>query len=490
MPLNVRRRFGDVSRCGDENAIESPNAIRFFHPGYGKTLISTNAQPPIRDALISLPAFDDGGIHYDTAHTTCGVLAGNRWDGYFSLDRDSRTRVQPPADGILRERAYFFCLPPSSDPSTSTDPYPIVARFRDWRFPHRNLPPCWERLRPRFREGAHGSVRRCIFTDCGLSLDAAHLVPVKESSWYDDNGMVDYGKAPSFSTDAVNASTNVVPLRTDVHRMFDERNFCFVPKPDHRDGKALAFRTRGGDDNVARMDHSGNESLETDQDHYEDHDEASRTEQQSNADSATTSKTQEDVLVVGHVFNSIQGGELQKLWHNREAYPGVYAASLECLFARFAWTIFSPNVFRDFLLMTKEPRLLLVWDEDSGQYGIERAEPAKCKLTLKAARARSESPTKRQRPASDAGQDEDNWSEGFDEPRDHYKGASSDIDSGYHGKLYHYEVDDLGLDTSSPEEEEPERGRTRKRKHLEGYSGAFEAGDEYKGTKRVSLHTI
>lgn len=191
MPLNVRRRFGDVSRCGDENAIESPNAIRFFHPGYGKTLISTNAQPPIRDALISLPAFDDGGIHYDTAHTTCGVLAGNRWDGYFSLDRDSRTRVQPPADGILRERAYFFCLPPSSDPSTSTDPYPIVARFRDWRFPHRNLPPCWERLRPRFREGAHGSVRRCIFTDCGLSLDAAHLVPVKESSWYDDNGMVE-----------------------------------------------------------------------------------------------------------------------------------------------------------------------------------------------------------------------------------------------------------------------------------------------------------
>lgn len=191
MPLNVRRRFGDVSRCGDEHAIESPNAIRFFHPGYGKTPISTNAQPPIRDALISLPAFDDGGIHYDTAHTTCGVLAGNRWDGYFSLDREGRTRVQPPADGILRERAYFFCLPPSSDPSTSTDPYPIVARFRDWRFPHRNLPPCWERLRPHFRGGAHGSVRRCIFTDCGLSLDAAHLVPVKETSWYDDNGMVE-----------------------------------------------------------------------------------------------------------------------------------------------------------------------------------------------------------------------------------------------------------------------------------------------------------
>lgn len=66
------------------------------------------------------------------------------------------------------------------------------------------------------------------------------------------------------------------------------------------------------------------------------------------ADSATTPKTQEDVLVVGHVFNSIPGGELQKLRHNREAYPGVYAASLECLFARFAWTIFSQIIFAIF----------------------------------------------------------------------------------------------------------------------------------------------
>ncbi|KAI8710992.1 HNHc domain-containing protein [Fusarium sp. LHS14.1] len=489
MPLNVRRAFSDVSRCGDENAIESPNAIRFFHPGYGKTSISNNAHPPIRDALVSLPAFDDGGIHYDTAHTTCGVLAGNRWDGYFSLDREGTVRVPPPVDGILRERAYFFCLPPSSDSSTSTDPYPIVASFRDWRFPHSNLPPCWERLRPHFRGGAPGSVRRCILTDCGLSLDAAHLVPVKETSWYDDNGMLDYGKAPSFSTDAVNASTNIITLRTDVHRMFDERNFCFAPKSDHRDGRPLMIRNRGSGDSIACRDSSSNESLETDKHQPEAQDEASRTEQQSKADSAATSKTQEDYLVVGHVFNSIPGGELQKLWHNREAYPGLYAASLDCLFARFAWTVFSPNVFRDFLHMTKEPRFLLVWDEYSGQYGIEKAEPAKCKLTLKAARARSESPTKRQRPASDAGQDEDNWDEGLGEPRDNYKAASSDNDSGYHGELYHYEADDLGVDIQSPEEE-PERGRTRKRKHLESYSGAFEAGDENKGTKRASVRRV
>lgn len=191
MPLNLRRRFADISRCGDENVIESPDVIRFFHPGYGKSPISATSQPPSRDTLISLPALDDGGIHYDTAHTTCGVLAGNRWDGYFSLDRDGTTRVQQPVDGILRGRAYFFCLPQTSESAASTEPYPVVASFYDWRFPHRNLPPCWERLRHQFRADAQGAPKRCVLTDCGLSLDNAHLVPVNLSSWYDDNAMAE-----------------------------------------------------------------------------------------------------------------------------------------------------------------------------------------------------------------------------------------------------------------------------------------------------------
>ncbi|KAH7465342.1 hypothetical protein FOMA001_g17269 [Fusarium oxysporum f. sp. matthiolae] len=142
MPLNLRRRFADVSRCGDADATESPKAIRFFHPGYGKAPITNDAQPPIRDALISFPAFDDGGIFYDIAHTACGILAGNKWDGYFSFDRQGETVVERPIDGILRERAYFFCLPQPRN--SSVDPYPIFARFGDWRFPHNDLPPCWE----------------------------------------------------------------------------------------------------------------------------------------------------------------------------------------------------------------------------------------------------------------------------------------------------------------------------------------------------------
>lgn len=268
---------------------------------------------------------------------------------------------------------------------------------------------------------------------------------------------------------------NSITLRTDVHRMFDERNFCFVPKLAPPDERALALRTP-----TVSMDNSGSENIGTEQNQYRAHDEASRIEQQSSAESATTSRPQ-DVLV-GHVFTSAPGGELQKLWHNREAHPGLYAASLESLFARFAWTVFSPSIFCAFLLATTEPRLLLVSDEHSGQYISEWRDPEKCKLTLRAAQARSESPTKRQRPASDAGRDEDYWRDG--EPRE-YQDSSLDIDSSYPDEPYQY----YGGDLDNPSSEEEERGRPRKRKHMDSDSVAFEDNEysEYRRAKRAPV---
>lgn len=273
----------------------------------------------------------------------------------------------------------------------------------------------------------------------------------------------------------MNASTNIIPLRTDIHRIFDERNFCFVPKLDLKDRRTtLVLRNQEGGGNSTYTDGSINRDSPTNLGQH-DHDETHQTNQQA----SSTIGSQEKTLVTAHVFNLIPGGELQKLFHNREAYPGISTASLECLFARFAWTIFSPNVFRDFLSMTKEPRLLLVWDENLGEYVTERTEVARCILTFKQARARSESPTKRQRPtreASEAGGDDKSWSEwneDFEGSQHHHGYDSSAVDSGYYDEVYHYDNhDDLGLNTPSPEkaeEEEPERGRTRKRKHSESY---------------------
>ncbi|RMI96869.1 hypothetical protein CDV36_016279 [Fusarium kuroshium] len=501
MPLNLRRRIDDLSLFGDGTATHTTKTVRIFHPGYGTIPISSDTQPPSRDALISVPAFDDGGIHYNTVHTACGILAGNRWDGYFSLDRDGRTRVQPPKDGILRERSYFFCLPPSSDHSTSTtasaststtnstDPYPVVPRFRDWRFPHGNLPPLWEKLRAQLEAGeVETAARNCIFTNYAHAIEGAHLVPKLQSEWFNSNSMADYGQAPSFSTDPINASTNAVYLRRDIHKMFDERTLCFVPKISHSEETELALRILDEDDeNNDQVDSSPHASLRNLHQH-QDRDEASRTEPPSSILSTTTPKPQQVPLIVGHVFLSTKSEQLKRLWHNREVHDGVRAASLECLFARFAWTIFSPTIFRDFLLMAKEPRILLVWNDDLGKHDIEKTAPEKCKLTFNAARSRSESPTKRPRAAGDV--DEDIWSEGLYEPKDYYEDASSDIDSGYHGALYLSEMDDFGLVVSSPDERDPDRGRTRKRKHEQSYGDAFQTDNEYRGTKRMSLNTM
>jgi hypothetical protein len=267
--------------------------------------------------------------------------------------------------------------------------------------------------------------------------------------------------------------------------MFDERNFCFVPKAAIAQEKELTLRIPGGGDSTASIGRSRVGTSETGQDHHEHHDEVSQTQRRTNTQGA-----RQALLIVGHVFTTIGGKELQTLWHNRQVYAGVYAASLECLFARFAYTVFSPKIFRDFLMKTKEPRMLLVWDEDAEKYNIERTDPEKCKLTFRAAKARSESPTKRQRPAEDGNQDEDMWSEGFEESHGYCEDGLSDIDSGYHDGLCHSELGELGLDISSPDQQEPERGRERKHKHEESYDSASKAGDGYIGTKRVSRHAV
>lgn len=191
--------------------------------------------------------------------------------------------------------------------------------------------------------------------------------------------------------------------------------------------------------------------------------------------SIASPKLQQTPMIVGHVFLSTKSEQLKRLWHNREVHDGVRAASLECLFARFAWTIFSPTVFRDFLLMAKEPRVLQVWNEDLARFDIENTEPEKCRLAFNAARSRSESPTKRPRSGRNRDQDKDSCREGLYESTDY--DTSSDIDSGYYGELY-------PLDNR----EENERGRTRKRKHKESHTDAFKTGVDYR-KKRASLNT-
>lgn len=78
-----------------------PNlSVYFHHPAY----------PPQDDFLFSLYAWDcpDGGIYYAVAHNSCAIVAGNRFDGYFT---QGEHRIETAMDSVLPPGKYFFHLP-------------------------------------------------------------------------------------------------------------------------------------------------------------------------------------------------------------------------------------------------------------------------------------------------------------------------------------------------------------------------------------------
>ncbi|KAK0627942.1 hypothetical protein B0T14DRAFT_493937 [Immersiella caudata] len=282
---------------------QRPRRIDFLHPGYGG-----------RAVLLSLPALDDGGIHFDTALVACGLIAGNRWgDGFFSSDPSGSPAdaVERPHDDILRGPQYFFCLPGPLNP-----PYPVVPRFSHWRFPHGNLPPPWQQWTAAARSGrdAEAAARRCVVSNYADGLEMAHLLPAGEDDWWLSNQMQQYSPTQLFSSDPIDGPANLLTLRADLHRVFDERHFCFVPKED--------------------------------------------------AGQSSHSSCSSPPQLVLHVFNSTPSGQLPSLWHNRPLHPVPPTVAVECLFARFAWTVLSPRVFDIFLPSTPVPRRLLLWSRD------------------------------------------------------------------------------------------------------------------------------
>lgn len=97
--------------------LELPPAVRqilFLHPGYSRE----------RAVLLSLPALDrDNGIQHQTALYACAIVADNRWDGYFSSDREGRERVPTEdMDESLTADEYYFHVP--AEPATNAESSP------------------------------------------------------------------------------------------------------------------------------------------------------------------------------------------------------------------------------------------------------------------------------------------------------------------------------------------------------------------------------
>ena len=364
--------------------------------------------------LLSLPALDDGGIDFDTALAACCLVAGNRWrDGFFSSDRGGASSVARPHDGILREPHYFFHLSGPLDP-----PYPVVPRFSHWRFPHGDLPPPWQRWAADAAAASPpGAAQRCVLSNYGDGLEIAHLLPAGEDDWWLSNQMQQYSPTQLFSSDPINGPANLITLRADLHRVFDERHFCHVPKVGSV-GDGEEADTGNGAATVAGRPQPPPPQL------------------------------------VLHVFTSTPSGQLPTLWHNRAVHPIPATVAVQCLFTRFAWTVLSPRVFDLFLPSTPVPRRLLLWSREKGEWETETASPEMCRTMWKNARSRS--PRKRSAPTS-----VDDAAAAAEEQLLLAEECLGLLDSGYSGTDENDGNDGLG---PAPRRSEKPRGRLRKRK--------------------------
>jgi hypothetical protein len=84
------------------------------------------------------------GLYHETLITACIIVACYR-TGYLSKFRDRDAdrvdvdRVDVAPDSLLLPEMYHYNL---DDPKT-TELYPIFRDFRNWSFPHQQLPPSW-----------------------------------------------------------------------------------------------------------------------------------------------------------------------------------------------------------------------------------------------------------------------------------------------------------------------------------------------------------
>lgn len=228
--------------------------ISFRHPGYDDP----------EDILFTLPRLDSSdsqapasGVLHGTALLACQIIANNAFDGYLTTDRGGNQRVSVALDGVLMDDDYWFVVP-------DTDVYPVVPRFQEWQFPHGHLEKlaAWDPKSqtielhvdisterpttmtttttgakpPSMLPPAVPAVPRCVLTNNPYAIQKTHIVPVAQSKWFQANSMKRYGDQQLF----INTEQNMVPIRHDLHKLWDDHVFALVPKRA-ADGNGSAF---------------------------------------------------------------------------------------------------------------------------------------------------------------------------------------------------------------------------------------------------------
>ncbi|RFU32630.1 hypothetical protein B7463_g3729, partial [Scytalidium lignicola] len=169
-------------------------------PGKGTRSITIyhSHLPEGRIRIVSLiaPDLPDGGLQYEFVIIACGILTGNKWDGYLTATKDG-PQIQKEPKSVLYYGSYFFHL----ETSTIDAPYEIVKSFHDWAFPHGDLPGSWASFTlvqslggplagSSLATALQYSDQTCRVTGYLTGAQVAHIIPKKEIAWYRQNDMI------------------------------------------------------------------------------------------------------------------------------------------------------------------------------------------------------------------------------------------------------------------------------------------------------------
>ncbi|KAL8407557.1 hypothetical protein RB594_006401 [Gaeumannomyces avenae] len=371
----------------DSDRHNSKGVVRIFHPAYPQTI-----------PLLRLGAFEPGGgIDFDFALTACCIVTGNTFAIGWLAKKVSGAleRIARPDDGILRDPTVFFCV--GNDANSK---YPVVPTFDHWEFPHDKLPAPWNNLHiePYTPPNTSGLTStdgktavlyrdvRCQISGHLDAVESAHLVPIRDGNWFLQNDMTRYCQNQMSAVD-INDLGNLILVRRDLHHLLNTRRLFF------------------------------------------------------NVKATSPSDTTPTACLTVQVLGMLSSADLVALYHNRALQPSMRGVSVEFLFARLAWTLFTDAhmpFFTHFefayttLLLDMEDNIYRVYKNMLGKDIKQRA------LIFPAFKTPSINPKKRSR-----GLEED---DGDTEEDD----GDTEEDDG---------------DTEEDEEDAPRRGRTMMRTH-------------------------
>ncbi|KAK3682857.1 hypothetical protein B0T22DRAFT_472135 [Podospora appendiculata] len=205
------------------------------------------------------------------------------------------------------------------------------------------------------------------------AVENAHLVPVGERLWFVSNRMDKHCQRPP-EVSAISDDKKILILRNDLRHLFDARRFTFVPKQ---------FGTF----------------------------------------------TSESAELVTHVLLPSGSPELVDLYHNRSPQP-IRGISVECLFARFAWSLFTDDHI-PFSRSVLEYALHL-WDEAKGEtetQALRELDVRSRAQVFGSSRSLSQSASPKKRSLSTQGGGQDNEGDGYWSGDGDITGDDHDVDS-------------------------------------------------------------